>query len=145
MAGTVQQFRGDCLTPPFEQAKVSDVMHPGVIGAPPHWSLRLVARAMAAHRVHCVVVAGLDPDDHLVWGLVSDMDVVRAAHDTGVTTAGDVARTEPICVDSQATLAEAADMMAAEGAPHLVVVENGRPVGILSSLDVTRSLASPAA
>lgn len=42
-----------------------------------------VAQTIATHHVHAVVVAGITKDDtggdQLVWGLDSDMDIVRAA------------------------------------------------------------------
>ena len=37
---------------------VADVMRPGILSCPPETPVREVARIMAVHRVHCVVVGG---------------------------------------------------------------------------------------
>ena len=105
-----------------------------------------VAQTMATHHVHCVVTAGIATDaagaDHLVWGLISDMDLVRAAQ-LGIEgqTAEDVARSEPITVDPSTLLATATRLMDVHGTSHLIVVNNGAPVGVLSSLDIAGALA----
>jgi hypothetical protein len=49
---------------------------------------------MATRRVHCVAVTGIaeDQGEPLVWGIVSDLDVVRRAVRTGFDrTAGELA------------------------------------------------------
>ena len=60
-----------------------DVLRPGVMSCAPDAPLVTVAQIMATHHVHSLVVGGMTRDDaggeHLVWGLVSDMDIVRAA------------------------------------------------------------------
>jgi CBS domain-containing protein len=80
--------------------------------------------------------------DHLVWGLISDMDLVRAA-ETGIEgrTAEDVARTEAISVDPSTPLATAARLMDVHNTSHLLVASGGAPVGVLSSLDIAGALA----
>ena len=57
-------------------------MRDGVVGCTPDTPLTEVARLMSEYRIHCVVVAGLEEDahgTHLVWGVVSDLDLARAA------------------------------------------------------------------
>ena len=57
------------------QARVGDVMHPGVITCPADAPLATVALSMAEHRIHCVAVAGIERSgQHLKWGLIGDMD-----------------------------------------------------------------------
>src|SRR5215207_11358112 len=78
---------------------VGEVMRDGVVGCGPNTPLTEVARLMSEHRIHCVVVAGLGADGHgsrLVWGLVSDLDLVRAAATGEDLTAAQVAATEPV-------------------------------------------------
>ena len=59
-----------------------------------------VARTMAEQSIHCVVVAGIvrrdHAGDHLAWGIVSDLDLMRAlcagrrrGHRRGVRGHGD--------------------------------------------------------
>jgi CBS domain-containing protein len=129
----------------FARATVRDAMHPGILTSTPDTPLAEVARTMAAHRVHCVAVLGIDEGPRLVWGIVSDLDVIRAAQAVGdeLPTAGQIAATEPVTVDVDEPLAGAAQTMAEHDVHHLVVVEgeDPRPVGILSCLDVAGVLA----
>ena len=146
MTEELQPYRGSYLMPAFERATVSDVMRPGVMSCAPDAPLVTVARTMATHHVHCVVVAGVAKDDaggdHLVWGLLSDMDMVRAA-EAGIEghTAADAARTEVVSVDLSTPLAEAAALMDEHGSAHLIVTVGGQPAGVISSLDIAGALA----
>jgi CBS domain-containing protein len=146
-AGSVQAYQGSYLTPALEHATVLDAMHPGVLTCAPDASLVDVARMMATHHVHAVAVLGIDAPEHarLVWGIVSDLDVVRAAQTAGTetVTAGKVAATEPVTVDADEPLLTAAQVMQEHDVHHLVVVSgrDPRPIGILSSLDVAGVIA----
>ena len=146
MTEALQPYRGSYLMPAFERATVADVMRPGVMSCAPDAPLLTVAQTMATHHVHCVVVAGVATDDsggdHLIWGLVSDMDMVRAA-ESGLEghTAGDAARTEVVTVDPATPLTEAARLMNEHDSAHLIVTSGGQPAGVVSSLDVAGALA----
>ncbi len=146
MTEALQPYRGSYLVPAFERATVADVMRPGVMSCAPDAPLVTVAQTMATHHVHCVVVAGIATDDsggdHLVWGLLSDMDMVRAA-EAGIEghTAADAARTEVVSVDLSTPLAEAAALMDEHGTAHLIVTAGGQPAGVVSSLDIAGALA----
>ena len=146
MTQALQPYRGSYLMPAFERATVGDVMRPGVMSCAPDAPLVSVAQTMATHHVHSVVVAGITTDDagtdHLVWGLVSDMDIVRAA-EAGIEghTASDAARTEVVTVDLATPLAEAARLMDSHHTANLVVTSGGQPAGVISSLDLAGALA----
>jgi CBS domain-containing protein len=146
MTQSLQPYRGSYLIPAFGKASVADVMSPGVMSCAPDAPLVTVAQTMATHHVHAVVVAGIVTDesggDHFVWGLVSDMDIVRAA-ESGIEghTASDAARTEVVTVDPTTPLAEAARLMDRHDTSHLVVTSGARPVGVVSSLDIAGALA----
>lgn len=146
MPANVTPYRGSYLMPAFERATVADVMRPGVMSCAPDAPLLTVAQTMATHHVHSVVVAGLTRDDrggdHLVWGLISDMDVVRAA-ESGIEghTAAEAARTEVVTVEPATPLSEAAQLMDKHATAHLIVVSGGQPTGVISSLDLAGALA----
>ena len=146
MTDALQPYRGSYLMPAFERASVLDVMRPGVMSCAPDAPLLTVAQTMATHHVHSVVVAGIATDDaggdHFVWGLVSDMDIVRAA-ESGIEghTAADAARTEVVTVDPSTPLAEAAKLMDQHDTAHLIVTSGGQPAGVVSSLDLAGALA----
>jgi CBS domain-containing protein len=126
---------------------VSEVMHCGVINTPPQTPLEEVAAQMAGHRVHCVVVEGLargrDQQEELVWGTVSDLDLIKAvAAGRRDASAGEIAATEIVTVDASDSVEEVVRLMAEHECSHLVVVspERGEPVGVISSLDVAGAL-----
>ena len=137
--------------PRLDRIAVTDAMHAGVLTCPTHTPLTAVARMMAAHRIHAVVVFDEASDDvggAELWGVVSDLDLVKAANAGEITdrTAGGTAVTPIVLVDEQDTLAHAVQLMSEHEVAHLVVVspQTGRPVGIISTLDVARALVKAA-
>jgi CBS domain-containing protein len=138
--------RGASPAHPFEQLTVADVMRGGVLTCHPNASLQTVARTMSTHNVHSVVVAGITRGflhgERLAWGLLSDMDLVRAVP-SGVEghLASEVARTEAVGVDPTTPLVAAAGLMAKHDTAHVVVVDAGEPIGIVSTLDIINALA----
>jgi CBS domain-containing protein len=141
MAQTIQPYRGDYLRPSFRNAAVADVMTPGVIACAPDTPLESVAELMATHRVHAVAVDGVAADQ-LVWGIVDSLDVVRALRDPDVTfTAEDLSRAPVHAIEPGAPLSAAARLMDEGRVSQLVVVERGRPVGVISALDVAGAAA----
>ena len=103
---------------------------------------------MADLRMHCIAVAGVarrdDGDEHFVWGLLSDMDVVHAAHRRRLTVpASDFSTSAPLVLPESADLAHAARLMADHEATHIVVVgRTGLPLGVVSTLDVLAIVAA---
>lgn len=143
----IQPYHGSYLMPSLEHATVADAMHPGILTCQPDDSLTDVARMMATHHVHCVAVVHPPQDrsgDAYVWGIVSDLDLIRfGLGDGGTLTAGEAAQQSTISVKPTMPLREAAELMLRHDATHLVVVhpETLRPLGVLSTLDVTGILA----
>lgn len=139
---------GDYLTPAFEKARVEDAMRHGVIGCPPSMPLRVVARMMATNHVHSVVIEGPEVDSagrmtERAWGIVTDLDLLRAANEVEYRTAGEVASVDIVTVEPSMPLREAAKLMADRGSSHIVVVAplSGYPIGVLSTLDIAGNLA----
>jgi CBS domain-containing protein len=129
---------------------VGDAMHHGIVGCSPAASLTDAARLMADSHVHCLIVHGVASgprgDEKLVWGVLTDHDLLRAARAQAAVdlSAGDLANPEVVTVDPGEALDDAVALMLELHTTHLVVVspEDQRPVGILSSLDVAASLAT---
>ena len=131
----------------LDERLVSDVMRDGVVGCAPETPLTEVARLMGEYRIHCVVVAGLEADrrgTHLVWGVVSDLDLARAAAAGEELTAGQIAATEPVTASPTDTLSAVARVMGDHDVAHLVVVDDkdAEPIGVISTLDVARAFAA---
>jgi len=128
--------------PEFGTFTVLNALQLGLIDCPADADVRSVARLMSEHNVHCVVVRGTGPNG---WGIVSDLDLMAALRPelTGAT-AGQLAATDSLVVDPADSLEHAAQLMVEHQATHAVAVDpvTGRPIGIISTLDVARFLAS---
>ena len=128
--------------PEFEAFTVLNALQLGLIECSADADARTVARMMAEHNVHCVIVRGTGPDG---WGIVSDLDLMAALRpEVSGETAGHLAATDSLVVDPADSLERAAQLMSEHQTTHAVVVDpvTSRPIGILSTLDVARFLAS---
>ncbi len=145
-ASTHETYHGSYLMPSIAHATVADAMHPGIMTCDPDAALTQVARMMASNHVHCIAVMGISHEhgESLVWGIISDLDVVRAGiDDSADQTAASIATSPIISVGPATPLREAAELMLANGTPHVLVIDPAkqRPVGMLSTLDVAGVLA----
>ena len=129
-------LHGRFVTPSYERAAVGDVMRVGLFTCGPQDSLVDVARLMATRHVHCVAL--LTGDDQDVHGVVSGLDLLRAAAADRDLTAIQMASSAFIRAQSGDRLADAVDRMVASGVDHAIVMRAGLPVGVLSSADVAR-------
>lgn len=62
----------------LDQVPVADVMRNGTLTCQSETPLPTVARLMSEHRVHSVVVTHLDGVSESAWGIVTDVDLLRA-------------------------------------------------------------------
>jgi CBS domain-containing protein len=136
------------LTASLDGLDIADVMHDGLITCSPETPLRTVARLLATYRVHAVVVLPRHRGDagHVAsWKVITDLDLVQAASELDLDrgTAGAVAGGLVRCVQPDEPLSTAVLTMLANRLSHVIVVDraNGRPVGVVSTLDVARALA----
>jgi CBS domain-containing protein len=127
---------------PLETFTVLNALQLGLVERQADADVRSLARAMAEHTVHSVVIRGIQRPRS--WGIVSDLDLMAAMRpEVADATAGQLAATDPVVVDPAETLDRAAQLMAEHQTAHLVVVDpvTDEPVGILSSLDIARFMA----
>jgi CBS domain-containing protein len=137
---TTSYTRGESGPTALHQVLVADAMHEGVVTCSPETSLQAVARTMAAHRIHAVVVPiGEAPG----WSLVSDLDLIAAADAGNASTAGEIVSPPGFSVTPADDVAQVARLLHQNRLHHLIVLERGggRPVGIISTLDVADVLA----
>jgi CBS domain-containing protein len=123
----------------YEHATAGDAMRQEVIYCPPEAPLRTVARIMARDRIHCVVVGTEEG-----WGVVTDHDLLRAA-ESGIdgVSAGEVMAGDLPTVAVDQPLDRARKLLVEHEVSHALVVDarSGRPLGVLSTLDVAGVLA----
>src|SRR4051794_5730698 len=146
MTNTTIPPRGSDRLPTIQHAAVADVMHPGVVHCSPDTDLTTVARTMTDHHIHSVVVGGVEEatrGSHLVWGLVTALDLVAARSAVTSATAGDIAAGEVVTIEPQEPLETAARLMTEHDISHLIVVSptDRRPVGVVSALDLAGAMA----
>jgi CBS domain-containing protein len=137
------RIEGSYVTPSIEHAVVRDAMRPEVLTCPPDAPLREVARTMASEHVHSVVVSG-GVEGKREWGIVTDMDLMRAVReDMDERTAAWAAVSEFLSVAPDERLDRALQTMIEHDATHLLVVDpqSDKAVGVLSTLDVAGLLA----
>jgi CBS domain-containing protein len=93
--------------------------------------------------VHAIVVlhetVGADGEiGRRPWAVVTDHDILRNAAHIADRTAGDATTGEVLLAQPDERLPDVAERMLEHGTSHAVVVEprSGRPVGVLSTLDI---------
>jgi len=118
--------------------QVRDGMSQMVLTVGPGHTLRAVARLMAQRSVGAAVV--MDPDGHGP-GIITERDVlisVGAGQDPDAESVADHLTREVVFAAPDWSLEEAASAMVRGGFRHLIVLEHGDTVGILSVRDVVR-------
>jgi CBS domain-containing protein len=128
--------------PALEDAEVHHAMRVGLITCRPETRLSDVARMMAGYDVHSVVVARPGERER-PWGVVTSLDLARAAGDLDSLTAADVASTDLFTIASNESLRRAAELMSKHRVGHLIVVQpdSDDPVGVLSADAITAVIA----
>jgi CBS domain-containing protein len=118
--------------------QVRDGMSPMVLTVGPGHSLRAVARLMADRAVGAAAV--MDPDGNGP-GIITERDILLAVgrgQDPDAESVGDHLTHDVVYAAPDWSLEEAAAAMVRGGFRHLIVVERGETVGILSVRDVVR-------
>src|SRR5262245_44993539 len=118
--------------------QVREGMSPTVLTVGPGRSLRAVARQMSERRVGAAVV--IDPDGHGP-GIITERDILLslgADQDPSREFVADHLTGDVVLAAPEWSLEEAAAAMVRGGFRHLIVVEQGEPVGVLSVRDVVR-------
>ena len=132
-------------TTAMQRTTVREAMHPGIVACTPTATLAEVAHIMASCQVHSVsVVASAPAGPPSISGILSDADLLRwATAGSARLPAGAIASEAGAWVTPDASVQEAAEVMAERGVTHLVVVDTDRhvPLGIISALDVAKILA----
>jgi CBS domain-containing protein len=121
---------------------VGDLMRKDVVTVGPAQSLREAAAIMTSKQVGAAVVATDDSP-----GIISERDLLRAVAagaDLDQAQVRDHMTSKAICASTNWDAQTAARTMLDGGFRHLVVVDEGRLVGILSIRDLAAHLLPPA-
>ena len=118
--------------------QVRDGMSSVVLSVGPGHSLREAARLMADRKVGAAVV--VDPDSAGV-GIFTERDLMESlgqGQDPDTEKVSDHLTTSPFFAEPSWSLEEAAVAMIRGGFRHLVVLEGGEVVGVVSMRDIVR-------
>jgi CBS domain-containing protein len=106
-----------------------------MVTAPSQATVAEAARLMAASRVGAVMVV----DDGALTGIFTERDAVFRVIAPGLQAANvvlaEVMTKSPMSVDPERSFGYALQLMHKHGFRHVPVVENGKPVGIVSARD----------
>ena len=106
-----------------------------MLTATPETTVGEAARLMARSGVGAIVVV----NGEAVAGIFTERDalfrVVALGRDARTTRLAEVMTPEPLTVDPDRTFGHALQLMHKHGFRHVPVVENGKPVGMISSRD----------
>ncbi|MFN2302420.1 MAG: CBS domain-containing protein, partial [Anaerolineales bacterium] len=122
--------------------KVREYMHPGVMTCRVDASLGQVAVMLTQHHVHALMV--VDRDGRVI-GIITDFDLLagewlsadpESLNVMRKLTAGDLMSSPVDSIDADETLRTAAAFMQKNVIRRMLVVDSGKPVGIISVSDI---------
>lgn len=113
------------------QRKVREIMMSGVVTVQVGQSARQAQHLMQKHRVHALPVMGKEGE---LLGIVTSTDLI-GEHDPDSIMARFMTK-DLIAVGPEASIEAAAGLMRENEVHHLVVVEDGKLVGMLSTFDL---------
>jgi len=118
--------------------QVRDGMTPAVLTVGPDHTLRSVARLMSERRVGAAIV--IDPDGHGP-GIITERDILVSLgsdQNPDNESVADHLTRDVVFAAPEWSLEEAAAAMVQGGFRHLIVLDRGETVGVLSVRDVVR-------
>lgn len=129
---------------------VRELMRPGVITCSASMPLGQVARMLDENHIHALFVT--DGGGELV-GVITDFDLLAGEWLSAdpeslavmrAMTAGELMSAPITTIDADAPASEAARRMRAEAIRRLLVLDNGKPVGVISVTNLLEDLGSQA-
>jgi CBS domain-containing protein len=126
--------------------KVRDLMHRGLITCRPETTLGQVAVLLARHHIHALVVTDRDAR---VLGVITDFDLLAGEWLSGdpksletmrAMTAGELMTAPVDTIEAEQPARNAAERMRTEAINRLMVIDQGKPVGVISISDFVASL-----
>lgn len=113
---------------------VGDMVQPGVVTIDAAQSVKSGAIIMTEKNSTSLLVT--DATGKLI-GIVTEGDIVRRAVgkglDVSVAAIGDIMSPDPVSINHDESIFEARNAMTAKKLGHLIVVKDGKPLGVLTS------------
>ena len=135
----------DYSTPPVisrNWVTVGDVMSEMIVTISSGSTVASAAKEMSANGISCLIVL----DDRRLSGIVTETDVLKkavtAVHNFKKIKVKQIMSSPVRSVPHNLSVVEASRIMEVENIRRLVVLEEGKPVGIITQTDMVRVLAS---
>lgn len=113
---------------------VKDLMASNLVTASSSVSVVAAAKTMEEKEISSIVLVG---GDGTIDGIVTETDIVRKAvaknADTDTITAGSIMSKDVHKINSDTSIFEARETMQSLSLKHLIVEENGKPIGVVSA------------
>lgn len=118
------------------QTRIRDIISTQtIVSAPPQTTVLHAARLMKAQGTGTLLVI----DKGRLAGIFTERDalhrILAEGRDPKVTLLAQVMTVDPVTIEPDRTLSEALEIMARGGFRHVPVVEDGKPIGIVSIRD----------
>ncbi len=123
--------------------KASEIMSKPVLATTPSASVRDIAAELLVNRITGMPVADRAGT---VLGVITEADILGALIDgkkLETLNAADIMSTDPVTVESEATLADVMNVLNEEGVLRVPVTDRGVFVGIISRSDIIRAALEP--
>ncbi len=121
---------------------IRSLMKTHMVTIAPDENVTEAARSISQNGVGALLVVV----DGALQGILSERDVVNRVvapgKDPALVRVGEVATPDVVAVEATVSVRECAELLRENGIRHLPVLEDGRPVGILSSRDFFDHVAS---
>jgi predicted transcriptional regulator len=125
---------------PSTLRRVADIMARDIVALSPEMELREAAAAFSEHQISGAPVCAADGR---LLGVLSTTDVSETCADPvgSPPRVGQAMTPAVLSIDADDPIQRAVEKMAYEGVHRLIVVVDGRPVGIVTAMDILRELA----
>jgi len=118
---------------------IKDVMSPQMVAITENETVYAAAKSMADKNISSLVIQN---SAEKILGILTESQIVRKAvadqMDLGTTKVTEVMNSKIVEIDGSESIFTARDMVKNESVGHLVVVENGKPIGIVSRSDLLK-------
>ncbi len=131
----------DTLEKMFSETQVRDLMTRALVSVDPSTTLNQISKMMEQGGMGSILVK----KDGTPSGIITDRDfaIKIAAHDVSMDTPIEkIASFSLISINANASILDAAKIMSDKNIRKLVVTEEGKVVGIITSTDLVNKIAS---
>ncbi len=114
---------------------IGDVISKAIFSVDINSSIKDAAKLMVEKKVSSLAVV----QSGKLMGIITDSDFVKMMTlDNNPSVIGDIMTPNPITVDSDSPISKAAKLMSKHKVRHLIVIEMGEPIGVVSLRDILK-------